>query len=497
MHAVDAMSVPGATGKAPDLPAGPASAGSLPLDLPRLVMRRALVVAVTFLLLSLVLGWVAARSDTREEIAGALSLARMEQRLRDLPANDGAALASLHDIGALRHVQLRVTDADGRVVYGADAPSHGSTRSTLFGTPAVSGQTVSWPIRRPDGSFWSATLTASGESEEREALTNLMGLFGLLAACSLLMLAVMRWNVRQAFDPLQAMLAAIAGIERQDLGGVKALPPMPIRELEATSIALKRLASSLEQAEDARRLLAHKILTLQEDERQRIARDLHDEFGQRLTALRVDCAWLGKRVADDAAARHVVAGMSEQVAHIQQDVREMLTRLQPLAAGEEGTETAARLIALLETLATSWTRSNAGALRCEARVTHGAPGRAGQPSRAEDRLLPRAVVLALYRISQEAFTNAARHGHAQHAAVAVDIADGPAGSVVLDWSASDDGDGLTQADTALQRGNGLAGIRERVWALGGEFDWSTDNPPPMRGLRLHARLACQLAEAAG
>ena len=92
------------------------------MDLPRLVMRRALVVAAAFLVLSLVLGAIAARSDTRDEIAGALAFARMEQRLRELPADDAIALESLRRIGELRHVQLRIVDPDGRILFGNDAP---------------------------------------------------------------------------------------------------------------------------------------------------------------------------------------------------------------------------------------------------------------------------------------------------------------------------------------------------------------------------------------
>jgi two-component system sensor histidine kinase UhpB len=274
---------------------------------------------------------------------------------------------------------------------------------------------------------------------------------------------------------------------------------MPIRELDATAQALRRLAASLEQAEDARRLLAHKVLTLQEDERQRLARDLHDEFGQRLTALRADAAWLRRRLAGDEAAEAVVEGMGEQIARIQQDVRGLLARLRPLEDSGAGTESAARLAALLAELATSWSRgAGSGGLQGEAAVhRHFADGRdTTDPAALAALALPRALVLTLYRISQEAFTNAARHGGARRAQVVVEIRDGAPGELVLHWSAADDGRGLVQSEGALARGNGLAGIQERVWALEGEFTWSAANPPPMTGLQLRARLACRAAEEA-
>ena len=487
----NATTVPNPAGKTPDLNPGRSETfAPLPLELPRLVMRRALVVAVAFLLLLLMLGAIAARTDTRDEIAGALAFARMEQQLHALPADDADAIESLRRSGALRHVTLRVTDAQGRVLFGASetppaGPMRWLMRATLGGDAASSEQTVSSTLPRAAGGPWTATFVASPESEQHEALSNLLGLFILLAASSVVMLAVMQWNVQRAFRPLRQMLAAIARIERQDPSGVQALPTMPIRELEAIAGALKQLAASLERAETGRRTLSQKILGLQEDERQRLARELHDEFGQRLTALRVDVAWLQRRLGSDDEPARVLAGMSEQIARIQADVRDTLARLQPLAGGEAGPESAARLATLLDALASSWSRPGAGGLRCEARVT-----RRGVPESAAlaGVTLPAAVLLALYRISQEAFTNAVRHAGGRQVRVAVDIDDRQPGAVSLHWSACDDGSGLAQPEQALQRGSGLAGIRERIWALDGQFELSPRNATPMSGLRLDARL---------
>jgi two-component system sensor histidine kinase UhpB len=492
MSAADATAVPISSGNPPEAARRPAAPGPArrdrPLDLPRFVMRGALLVAGAFLLLSLGLGLVAAGGDTRAEVAAALALARVEQRLAALPADDAGALEALRALGTLRHVRLRVADAQGHALFDTAPPAPGPVLRWLLQRtlPDVGmGQTVSWSLPRPGDTLWTATLTADPQSEQREGLANLLGSFGLLAACSVLMLAVMRWHVRRAFRPLRSLLDAIAAIEHQDLAGVQALPPMPVRELEATSAALKQLAASLEQAEHGRRLLAHKVLTLQEDERQRIARDLHDEFGQRLTALRADAAWLQRRLAGMAApadAAVVLASLGTRVGEIQRDVRGMLARLQPLGAEAEGAETAARLEMLLQALVAGWSRDGVDGPRFEARV------RADEP--LEGVALPRPLVLALYRISQEAFTNAARHADARCACIEVEIHAGAPGERVVAWCAGDDGHGLAHPESALQRGNGLAGMQERVWALGGAFAWSPAGAPPLVGLALRARLRC-------
>lgn len=195
---------------------------------------------------------------------------------------------------------------------------------------------VSWTVPRADGASWTVSLAASHDSERREAMANLVDMLLLLLACVAGLLLVMRWNVRRAFAPLDRLLEAIAGIELHNVKAVQALPTMPIRELEAVAGALRHLGGALDAAEAQRRLLSQQVLTLQEDERARLARELHDEFGQCLTALRVDAAWLARRVADQPALRQVVDGMSGQCERVQLDIRGPPTRLQPFGPGQGG-----------------------------------------------------------------------------------------------------------------------------------------------------------------
>ena len=126
---------------------------------------------------------------------------------------------------------------------------------------------------------------------------------------------------------------------------------------------------------------------------------------------------------------------------------------------------------------------------------------------AQGALLPRELLLTLYRISQEALTNVARHARAERAVLRLSLVsevdhrtggDSPP-SVVrgrVRWSVEDDGCGLEAA--AWQRGNGLAGVKERVWAVGGDLQWEPLEPgAPRPGLRLHAELPWSLGEAGG
>lgn len=438
----------------------------IPLDLPRRVMRRALAVAALTLLAAVGLGLARTDTDIDGEVRAAMSLAAVMSRLAQAgelgDAELIAVLSARENEAPLRHLSLALRDGAGRLLVGRlQEPSGSRFVEWMTGLhrrwrPGGAIEPVTWLLPRPGKSPWTLTLAAQPDSERREAVIYLTSLLGVLAGGMAVMLLVMRWNVRSAFRPLEGMLAAIGRIQSGDTAAARAMPTMPIGELEQIAAALRSLGQALDAAQAERRLLGHKVQSLQEEERMRLARELHDEFGQRLTAIRVDAAWLAQRLKDLPDALPVVQGMGEQCAAIQSDVRGLLARLQPLAGAGDGQApvTVATLAELLSELADGWRRSGSGALQVGVAVEADA-----------SRPMPRDLALALYRISQEALTNVARHAQASAAHVRLHW---PAGSDAIEWSVSDDGIGLPDGDAAMRRGNGLAGIKERVWAFGGD-----------------------------
>jgi two-component system sensor histidine kinase UhpB len=490
-------------------------------------MRRAGLVGVLVLLLAVVLGLARMGDDIDDEVDAAMTLAAVMARLGQLgQTDDRSALESLRAMQAehpLRHLALQVHAQDGTLLLGpppsapAPAPWRWLLQLHQAWLSAPDDRRVAWPVPRADGSRWTVSLAASHDSERREAMGSLLDMLVLLLLCVGGLLAVMHWNVRRAFAPLGRLLQAIAGIEGHDARQVQALPPMPTRELESLAAALRHLGAALDQAEAQRRQLSQQVLTLQEDERARLARDLHDEFGQRLTALRVDAAWLARQVAGDARLQQVVDGMARQCALVQADIRSLLTRLQPfgppasLAAAEgPAAESLARGLALLQALVDSWQGSGPEpGLAC--RLDLAWLGADGQPlpwpddGAAGALWLPRPLWLALYRISQEALTNVARHAEARAAGLRLQLRGGrqPGDALQIDWQAWDDGVGLpldgsgaagpSPAERLLPRGNGLAGLQERVWAQGGTLQCSPALPGAARpGLRLAASFHTRL-----
>lgn len=483
----------------------------MPLDLPRLVMRRAGLVVPLVLLLALVLGLLRMRDDVDDELRGANTVAAFVAAVSTLPQrNDAEALMALREAlstGELRHLRVQVVDAAGMVrLRVAPAPEGDAAGLAALGAmlpdgwlPMRTHAPVSWPLARPEGPPWVLMLTADADSERREAWLSLIDQLVLLSLLAAGLLALMAWNTRRAFRPLAGMLKAIRSTEAGDRSALAELPAMPVNELESIAAALRHLAAALDAAEAERRVLGQKVLTLQEDERQRLAAELHDELGQRLTALRVDAAWLERRLATDADALSVVRTMAAQCERLQHDVRDMLRRLRPLgpAALGQAPETAASLCSLLHGLADSWNRSGSMVCRCEVQVDGdaGLPVAAGPDAAAALAAIemPRAALLALYRLSQEALTNAARHAQAVEVELKVHWTPAVDGRPArLRWTVQDDGIGLPGPD-AQARGSGIAGMRERAWTLGCDLAFE---PVDASAARPGTRLRLELALAA-
>jgi two-component system, NarL family, sensor histidine kinase UhpB len=137
-----------------------------------------------------------------------------------------------------------------------------------------------------------------------------------------------------------------------------------------------------------------------------------------------------------------------------------------------------RLRGMLQALVDGWQREGGPVLSLHVDIDAAAPA-----------ALPQPVALAFYRISQEALTNVARHAQATRAELSLRVAAGPPGAGTIEWQACDNGIGIAEPAAALQRGNGLAGIKQRVWALGGDLAIGAARAgTPSPGLRLRATI---------
>lgn len=212
-----------------------------------------------------------------------------------------------------------------------------------------------------------------------------------------------------------------------------------LRALEKHSDEQRSVA---EKAEWQMRHLSQQLVAAQEEERKRLSRDLHDQVGQMLTALRMELGRAGRgRSGSDTHTREALSECKRLVDTTIRSVRDLLMGLRPSMLDDFGLEPA------LEWHVREFRR------RYDLDVDLELSGELND--------LPEQHRTCVYRIVQEALTNCARHAEATRARVSVRFA---AGRVEL--SVSDDGVGLDSSET---RGMGLLGMEERVRELGGTF----------------------------
>jgi PAS domain S-box-containing protein len=212
-----------------------------------------------------------------------------------------------------------------------------------------------------------------------------------------------------------------------------------MRDVSDRMRADRELQASREQL----RALARYLESIREDERTRIAREVHDGLGQALTAMKIDLSWVAARLgAEESAIARKVEGMTGLVAETIRLVRAIAAELRPGVLDDAG------LVAAIDWQAQEFERRTAIACRFSS-------------SLPEDTL-DRELSTALFRILQEALTNVARHANATAVEIELKRDDDHAVLVV-----ADNGRGITSRELTDVRSLGLLGMRERALLLGG------------------------------
>ena len=197
------------------------------------------------------------------------------------------------------------------------------------------------------------------------------------------------------------------------------------------------------QLDDRMRALTERTEGIREDERTRIAREIHDELGQALTVLKMDIAWVARRV-ESGVLETKLAEMSRATDEVIGAVRRISADLRPGILDDLGLEAA------IEWLLEDFGKRTGIAVVFESRI--------GDPR------LDRTVATTAFRICQEALTNVTRHAKATQVQIGLRIKAGQ-----LELEIADDGVGVPER-AATNGSLGLLGMRERARRLGGECD---------------------------
>lgn len=251
--------------------------------------------------------------------------------------------------------------------------------------------------------------------------------------------------------PLENLISGINRIGAGDLSHrVRVRARDEIGELAGsfnrmTEIVEERTAELIRANEQLRNLSAH-LQSIRESERTHIAREIHDELGQTLTALKMDASWLGRRLPDDL--RELLGkteSMSKLIDNTIKTVQRISTELRPGILDDLG------LIAAMEWQAEEFQDRMEG--KCEVVLD------------LEEIIPDQERSTTIFRIFQEILTNIARHSNATSVEVSLKEKDG-----IIELNVKDNGRGITEEQIYGPRSLGLIGIRERVRSWGGEFE---------------------------
>ncbi|MEJ0036727.1 MAG: sensor histidine kinase [Gammaproteobacteria bacterium] len=414
------------------------------------------------------------RDSVREEIEAANRVAsQLLGRLAAIYSREGGTdltLQFLQQLGRVRANEITLKSATGEVLYHSPPPTYkaGRTAPEWF-TSLLAPQTPRHIFPLPGGS--QLLVEAEASRSIVDAWDDMVRLVALSAVMLVVVNGLAFWLVGRALAPFPVIANGLERIQRGDLAF--RLPPLKGHEAGVIGAAFNRMAQAvedkvfaerkareaetrLEERQEMSRIVEQKV----EEERRLIAHELHDEFGQSVTAIRS----LAQAIATQGGARDPATGeaaklISDEAARLYDNMHGLIPRLTPLSLDTLG------LANTLDNLFKDWQRrypTIALSLRQDFSADLG-------PS----------VALAIYRVVQEGLINALRHAQALRIETTV-VSDDKSIVVTL----NDDGVGLP-ADWSRPGHFGLRGLAERVERLGGRFSVANS---PNSGVKLRAEI---------
>jgi signal transduction histidine kinase len=292
-----------------------------------------------------------------------------------------------------------------------------------------------------------------------------------LIAPLLFAFAALWFGARQIVQPLQKLESKAAAVASGDFQAI-AEPVGGISEVQHLQAELAEMARKVRASQEGLHDYIGAITAAQEDERLRLAHELHDETIQELIALK-QRVQLAQKAVKDQSALQLLRELESLAEGSIENLRRLTRALRPIYLEDLG------LVTALEMLSRETSQANALAVDFQ--------------STGQERRLPREAELTLYRVAQQALNNVVRHAHAGRAALQIAFTDQG-----IELEVRDDGAGFQMprnlTDLAPAGHFGLLGMRERADLIGARFDVQSEAG---RGTRLSVRLPiAQLEKAA-
>jgi two-component system sensor histidine kinase UhpB len=427
--------------------------------------KRLAGLALALLSIFLFIALVQATISIQREKKGTEQLLLLSQKLDHLKQaglNDFTPqlnqLITLSQSDEFRHIKITFKDAKGQIIAQSNPDKHITIAGNLLGrlirvfheAPTDELVSASWVIKGPDKTI-TVYISPDTASEQNEAATALFSSFLMLIALTAALYLGVKLTLQRALNPLKEALKQLQDLAQNKYDGV--LKESDISEVKAVNDSINELSQSLIELENSRQMLSAKLISSQEDERAKISRDLHDELGQKIAVIRYNTSYLQKTLSDTNTenANQAINDIALATRDIDQELKKILKELRPqehLLNIDNNS-----LKSLLLNLISGWQSTTGN--QCQFNYSI----KLGNINFAQN------IALTVFRITQEALTNIAKHANASD--VTIDI---HADTAYIYWSVTDNGVGIPDwSQSTQQRGNGLAGLQERLWSIGGEL----------------------------
>lgn len=359
----------------------------------------------------------------------------------------------LEGLEHLRHLRIEFHDTTGRLIDSNLNLKHTAEPEASpqwFVKLMTVAMTKPIEIKRPlivnDVHMGELTVTPDPSYEIYEIWRDTVDLLALVLVFFVLVNLMVYWAVGRALRPVDRILIALNELEQGKLGS--RLPSFHLPELDRISEKFNGMARTLQQSIGRNHKLSQQLIHLQEEERKSLARDLHDELGQCLTAIRTDASViLEMSKVKFPAARESAQAIADVTLHVMGMVSAMLQRLRPEVLDALGLQPA------LMDLISTWRQRNQ-IPACVVKISNDLTS------------LDETTSITAYRIVQEALTNVARHSKARRLEIEVVKTSNSKGEHLLKIVINDDGVGFNPEHAD---GFGLSGMQERVEGIGGHF----------------------------
>lgn len=429
-----------------------------------------------------------ARASVNQEVESSIHLAIELSAMNFSKATQSALtetdwLPKFNALKQTRHLRIQLKSPTGQLIGTGNQmpPPHQTDMPPNWFINLVQGTypQVERPLITADGKQLMLIIQANPLDEMTEAWHESIAFFGSLLLLTSLTFVAVNLVFNKSIKTIAEIVDALKTIEAGDYQ--QRLPAFSTQEYDQIAKAINRMTDELNAAQQKNRMLTLHSLSIQEEERQRLSQELHDELGQSLTAIKVMAVTAARKPEGVKPTTDAIITICDHLINV---VRNMMRQLHPLVLTELG------LRATVEDLLNQWGERNPGL-----KITFNCAD-------AVDTL-EHQYAIQVFRVIQECLTNIVRHARATEAHIDIAIASvsTSAGSNMLkDKRVGDDAlnvkitaqtllkleiidNGQGCAAAPLKAGFGLLGMRERINSLGGELRIHAE---PRQGLRINA-----------